>query len=74
MQRLSFTAKRVLSGIATAQALFFVMNFYWFHLFGEYDKKALVLSSFLLGICVLRVGPTVEELREYRAKQRNSKS
>jgi len=73
MGRLSFTTRRVLSGVALAQLLFFVMNFYRFHLFGEYDRKALVVSAVLAGICLLFVGPTLEEQREYRAKRRNSR-
>ena len=67
----SFTGKRIAAAIASVQMLFFVLNYYGFHLFAPYDKKVLVVSAFLAGICLLFFAPTVEEQREYRKKHPN---
>ena len=72
MAKLSFNMKRVLCGLALAQMLFFVANYYVFHLLEPFDKKALIVSGAILGVCVLYFGPSIDELRDYRERKRGS--
>lgn len=73
MAKLSFTARRVLSGAALALLLLSLVNYRFFHLLGQFDKDALIASSVLLGVCVLFIGPTLQEQREYRARPKDTK-
>lgn len=70
---LSLTGKRIVAGIGLAVLLFGVGNYYWLKLFAPYDKKVLVLSAVLAGVCILLFGPTPEELREYQQKKRSAR-
>ena len=71
MRKLSFNEKRALAGVATAAAVLCSASYFLhLHVFGAADKSVMIVSFVLLGIDVLYVGPTVEELRDYRAKQR----
>jgi hypothetical protein len=72
MGRLSLTGQRILAGVALAQMLFFVANYYVFRFFEPHDKSLLIASGVIAGFCVFYLGPTVEELRDYRAKRRSS--
>jgi len=70
MKSLSFNTKRTIVGGALTFTLVCLAN-YWFgfNLFGSFDRKILVVSFAILGVVVLYVGPTVAEIREYRAKK-----
>ncbi len=70
MQKLSFNTRRVIVGFAMVPMLVWVLNHYaglrWF---AKYDEIIKVTSFLLLLIAVVFIGPSVEELRERRAKR-----
>jgi hypothetical protein len=74
MLRLSFNSRRAIVGVALALTLFCLINYYLgFGLFGSLDKKVLIASFGVLGFCILYIGPTMGELREYRDRRRGSR-
>jgi len=72
MTTLSLTQKRVLSGVAFVQLVFFISNYYFFHFLEPFDQKVLILSCVITGIYVMGFGPTVAELRDAKDKRHRS--
>jgi hypothetical protein len=72
-RQLSFNARRAIVGLAVVLTLLCLINYYFdLGLFGSFDKQALMVSTLVLGYCVLGIGPTVEEIRNYRDRKRAS--
>ena len=67
MKRLSLDSKRAIVGIAMVPLIVCGLNslFRW-HLFGSFDKGALVLSAVVLVLVMRYLGPTIQEMRDYR--------
>ena len=70
MKGLSYNSKRALVGVALVPFVFLGLNalFGW-HLFGSFDKRALVLSGVLLFVVMRYFGPTRQEMLDHRDKQ-----
>ncbi len=74
MKGLSFNGKRIGSGILLLIALLSVTNYYlqW-QLFGQFNKEVMIGIFVVMYIYMVRVGPTLEEIRDYRDKKRREK-
>ena len=71
MPKLSFTAKRVFVGIALCVCALCIANYYLdFGVFGRFKRDALILSFILLAIVMRYLGPTLQEMRDYRDSKR----
>jgi predicted small integral membrane protein len=64
----SLRARRVFVGLALAPCLVTVANYYlgW-GLFGRSEKWSIAVSFVVLFLVMRYLGPTVQQLREYRA-------
>jgi len=68
--QISFTAKRVINGIVLALVLLSAANaMFGLNLFGRFHKDALIFSLLLAYIVVMYVGPSITEMRNYRAQK-----
>jgi hypothetical protein len=69
--RLSFNQKRLVVSLAALPCLFFLANSYLLDpgFLVPYKRTALVLSFAFLAVVMHFAGPSVEEIREYRASQ-----
>ncbi len=58
-------------GVTLIVAVICLMNrLFGFNLFGHYGKIAEILSFVILAIIIGYVGPTMQEIRNYRAQRR----
>lgn len=74
MSTLSFNAKRLIVGVAALVPLFCITNSFWdFHVFGRFDKTALVMSFVFIAVVTHFFGPSLEEIRHYRDTKRLAK-
>lgn len=72
MPNLSFTAKRIIVGIGLFFFLFSIANNYFgFGPLGNYRKGMLAATGVILALLLHFVGPTIQEMREYRDMKRN---
>ena len=71
MKKLSLSTQRILAGIGLALCLLCTVNYYLdFKFFGGFDKQVMVLSFVVSGLYLILLGPTIDELREYRDGKR----
>jgi len=74
MVKLSFNGKRVGAGILLLVALFCVANYYFeWRIFGRFNKEVMVGVFIIMFIYQLRIGPTLEEIQNYRDNRRREK-
>lgn len=71
----SFRARRIMVGVALVPCLLSGMNVYlgW-HLLGGFDNAVLGGCLILLFLVMRYLGPTMQEIREYREAARNKGS
>ncbi|HJP39448.1 MAG TPA: hypothetical protein QF499_10035 [Gammaproteobacteria bacterium] len=74
MKGLSFNGKRFGIGILLLIALFSVTNYYlqW-QLFGQFNKVVMIGIFVVMYIYLRFVGPTLEEVRDYRDQKRRER-
>jgi hypothetical protein len=71
LANLTFNNKRLIVGVALLPCLFCVVNYYLnFGIFGRFGKQVLVASFIALYLVMQFIGPTVDEVRAYRAARR----
>ncbi len=67
----SFLAQRIIGGVILALWALTTSNYYFFKLIGgRYDKDVMVISFVIGGLYMVLLGPTVEEIKEYRDSKR----
>jgi hypothetical protein len=71
--KFSLQTRRAFVGCALAPCIVTVANYYlgW-GLFGRFDRGLIVVSFVVLFLVMRYLGPTVQELREYREKRRSA--
>jgi hypothetical protein len=69
--KFSFNMRRVFVGCALVPCIVAVADYYlgW-ELFGKFGRWAIAASFVLLFLVMRYLGPTVQEVRDYRAKAR----
>ena len=69
MLQLSFNQKRLVVGAALLVCLACCANYYLLEpgFLPTFKKKLMVLGFAVLGLVLLYVGPTIDEIRRYRA-------
>lgn len=70
MKPLSFNCKRLGAGVLLLSALLGFANHYFrWQMFGQFNKEAMIGVFVVLALYLIRVGPTLNEIQEYRQKK-----
>ena len=69
LAQLSFTARRIISGVIVALIVFSEANYYLWHLFGAADKILRALTLLVALVFFVGGGVSVTELRERREQR-----
>lgn len=68
--KLPFNTRRLICGVVGLVALMCLANFLLkLGIFGRYDLDALILSFVLLYLELVFLGPSLEEIQDYRARK-----
>jgi hypothetical protein len=72
MIKLSFKQKRTTAGVFLCIAVFCIINILFeFNFFGKYGRLVEILSFVTLALVMGYLGPTSQEIRDYRAQKRS---
>lgn len=70
MPNLSLKTKRLVTGSALALLIAAIANLYVTRIFGKHDRQIVVATAILLAIAIMYIGPSLQEIRDYRDQRR----